>query len=141
MLGLFSDVRNKGEKLLADRFGRANPIRKSRITVPKKTKTPSKEAVSTSANLTPSVDSPAERGSRRRPAKPNKSPAKRTTTKPLTAKNVSTGKASRSTQPTDEDIRLRAYFIAERRHRLALPGDADSDWLEAKRQLLLEIGR
>ncbi|MFL6514767.1 MAG: DUF2934 domain-containing protein [Chthoniobacterales bacterium] len=42
--------------------------------------------------------------------------------------------------PTDEDIRLRAYFIAERRHRLALPGDADSDWLEAKRQLLSEIG-
>jgi hypothetical protein len=42
-------------------------------------------------------------------------------------------------QPSDEQIRIRAYFIAERRHRLALPGDADSDWLEAKRQLLSEL--
>lgn len=44
-------------------------------------------------------------------------------------------------QPTDEAIRLRAYFISERRRRLALPGDAESDWLEAKRQLLSEIDR
>ena len=42
--------------------------------------------------------------------------------------------------PSDEDIRLRAYFISERRHRLDLPGDASSDWLEAKRQLLSETG-
>ena len=33
---------------------------------------------------------------------------------------------------------MRAYFIAERRHRLNLPGDANTDWLEAKRQLLSE---
>ena len=44
-------------------------------------------------------------------------------------------------EPTDEDIRMRAYFIAERRQRLALPGDSSSDWLEAKRQLLSEAGR
>jgi hypothetical protein len=42
--------------------------------------------------------------------------------------------------PTDEQIRTRAYFIAERRKRFDLPGDANSDWLEAKRQLLSEIG-
>jgi hypothetical protein len=41
--------------------------------------------------------------------------------------------------PTDEEIRIRAYFIAERRHRFDLAGDADSDWLEAKRQLLSEL--
>lgn len=41
--------------------------------------------------------------------------------------------------PTDEDVRLRAFFIAERRTRLALPGDASSDWLEARRQLLSEV--
>jgi Protein of unknown function (DUF2934) len=40
--------------------------------------------------------------------------------------------------PTDEQIQMRAYFISERRRRLALPGDANSDWLEAKRQLLSE---
>jgi hypothetical protein len=42
--------------------------------------------------------------------------------------------------PSDDQIRMRAYFISERRRRFALPGDADSDWLEAKRQLLSEIG-
>ena len=40
--------------------------------------------------------------------------------------------------PSDEAIRLRAYFISERRRRFALPGDAESDWLEAKRQLVSE---
>jgi len=39
-------------------------------------------------------------------------------------------------EPSDEQVRLRAYFISERRRRFALPGDAESDWLEAKRQLL-----
>ena len=43
--------------------------------------------------------------------------------------------------PLDDAIRLRAYFISERRRRFALPGNADSDWLEAKRQLLFEAGR
>lgn len=40
--------------------------------------------------------------------------------------------------PTDEQIEMRAYFISERRRRFGLPGDANSDWLEAKRQLLSE---
>jgi hypothetical protein len=40
--------------------------------------------------------------------------------------------------PTEEQIQARAYFISERRRRFDLPGDANSDWLEAKRQLLSE---
>ena len=36
---------------------------------------------------------------------------------------------------TTEDISLRAYFIGERRRHLGLPGDPESDWLEAERQL------
>jgi len=48
--------------------------------------------------------------------------------------------AGPAAHPSDEEIRMRAYFISERRRRFALPGDADSDWLEAKRQLLSEIG-
>jgi hypothetical protein len=40
--------------------------------------------------------------------------------------------------PTEEQIQTRAYFISERRRRFDLPGDAHSDWLEAKRQLLSE---
>ncbi len=39
---------------------------------------------------------------------------------------------------TDEQIQMRAYFISERRRRFDLPGDANSDWLEAKRQLVAE---
>ncbi len=34
---------------------------------------------------------------------------------------------------------MRAYFIAERRKRFDLPGNANSDCLEAKRQLLSEV--
>jgi hypothetical protein len=41
--------------------------------------------------------------------------------------------------PTSEQISMRAYFISERRRRLDLPGDANADWLEAKRQLLAEV--
>ena len=43
-----------------------------------------------------------------------------------------------SEAPSDDAVRLRAYFISERRRRFALPGDTESDWLEAKRQLLAE---
>ena len=46
-----------------------------------------------------------------------------------------------SREPSDDAVRLRAYFISERRRRFALPGDAESDWLEAKRQLLTEARR
>src|SRR5438552_7476051 len=49
--------------------------------------------------------------------------------------------AARLTEPSDEEIRLRAYFISEHRRRFALPGDADSDWREAKQQLISESGR
>ncbi len=48
--------------------------------------------------------------------------------------------AGTTVEPSDEEIRMRAYFISERRRRFALPGDAESDWLEAKRQLLSETG-
>jgi hypothetical protein len=64
-------------------------------------------------------------------------------------KSVIAGKTKVSMPPeaaqggdaSDEAIRIRAYFISERRRRFGLPGDADSDWLEAKRQLLSETGR
>jgi hypothetical protein len=46
--------------------------------------------------------------------------------------------AEKMAHSSDDAIRLRAYFISERRRRFALPGDAESDWLEATRQLLSE---
>jgi Protein of unknown function (DUF2934) len=44
-------------------------------------------------------------------------------------------------EPTDEQIRLRAYFLAELRHKLSLPGDSNHDWIEARRQLIEEAQR
>jgi hypothetical protein len=52
-----------------------------------------------------------------------------------------TDATSMSGELSDDTVRLRAYFISERRRRFALPGDAESDWLEAKRQLLAEARR
>lgn len=46
--------------------------------------------------------------------------------------------AATMTELSDDAVRLRAYFISERRRRFALPGNAESDWVEAKRQLLSE---
>lgn len=39
---------------------------------------------------------------------------------------------------TNDDIALRAYYIAERRHKLGWPGDSTGDWVEAERQLRAE---
>jgi hypothetical protein len=36
---------------------------------------------------------------------------------------------------TMEEIALKAYYLAERRRHLGLPGDPQSDWLEAEREL------
>jgi hypothetical protein len=46
--------------------------------------------------------------------------------------------AADTREPSDADIRLRAYFIAERRVQLALQGDPAMDWIEARQQLLQE---
>jgi hypothetical protein len=44
-------------------------------------------------------------------------------------------------EPSDEEIRIRAYFIAERRIQLSLQGDSAHDWIEARRQLVEEANR
>lgn len=36
---------------------------------------------------------------------------------------------------TNEEIALKAYYLGERRRSLGLPGDAQSDWLQAEREL------
>ena len=60
--------------------------------------------------------------------------------KPQKAAVSMPAEAGGAVEPSDEQIRILAYFISERRRRFALPGDADSDWLEARRQLLSEAG-
>lgn len=72
------------------------------------------------------------------PGKKKSAPKKRAATgaKP-TAPKKSVAAESPS-GPSDEEIRIRAYFIAERRLQLSLPGDSAHDWIEAKRQLVEE---
>jgi len=101
----------------------------------------------------PAGGGPPEAGGSPAEMKIKKTPAvRRTSTRKSPAapkKSVIAGKtkvsmpseAAQGGDPSDEAIRLRAYFISERRRRFGLPGDADSDWLEAKRQLLFETGR
>jgi hypothetical protein len=70
---------------------------------------------------------------KRKKAAPKKKPL---ATKPAAKKKVSLS-ASRH-EPSDEEIRIRAYFIAERRIQLSLQGDSAHDWIEARRQLIEE---
>jgi len=109
--------------------------------VPKKTK------IVQSKNQAPAEagGSPAEMKIRKTPATRRTSTTRKTSG--ATAKKspaartlkVSTPvEAGTMTELSDDAIRLRAYFISERRRRFALPGNAESDWLEARRQLLSE---
>ena len=81
-------------------------------------------------------------------SRPAATPAKKkklAAAKPSSAKQPAASKAkpaaSRPVEPTEDEIRLRAYFLAERRHRLSLPGDSNHDWIEARRQLIEEAGK
>jgi hypothetical protein len=122
------------ENLLANRPARSTPIT-SRIrieSVPKKTKLPP-------INIEPSpaaetkIDKVTPRRTRRKPVR-KKTPATRK------ARVSKSAEIQTSAELVDDQIRTRAYFISERRRRFGLPGDASSDWLEAKRQLLSELG-
>jgi hypothetical protein len=42
---------------------------------------------------------------------------------------------------TKDDVALRAYFKAERRRKLGLPGDECQDWIDSERELLAEAKR
>jgi hypothetical protein len=69
-------------------------------------------------------------------AKPTRGIKPATASKPAVRKPASP--KSKSVHFTQDDVALRAYFIAEKRQKLGLQGDAHSDWLEAERQLRAE---
>jgi hypothetical protein len=111
--------------------------------VPKKTK-----IVQSKNQAPPETDGlPAEMKVRKTPAarrtsttRKTSGPAAKKSSAARTVKISTPAAAGRMTEPSDDAVRLRAYFISERRRRFALPGDAESDWLEARRQLLFETG-
>jgi hypothetical protein len=111
--------------------------------VPKKTK-----IVQSKNQAPPETDElPAEMKVRKTPAARRTSTTRKTSgsaakksSAARTVKISTPAAAGRMTEPSDDAVRLRAYFISERRRRFALTGDAESDWLEARRQLLFETG-
>ncbi|MDQ6622918.1 MAG: DUF2934 domain-containing protein [Verrucomicrobiota bacterium] len=73
---------------------------------------------------------------------PKKSGAKKTTPQSSGAGVAAVAKpAKESGEPSDEEIRLRAYFIAEHRARRSQHGDPSHDWIEARKELLAERHR
>lgn len=72
------------------------------------------------------------------PAKKAAKPAAKK--KPAAAKSKPAAKIVKPATPayTQDDVALRAYFIAEKRRADGLPGDEHGDWIEAERQLALE---
>jgi hypothetical protein len=111
--------------------------------VPRKPKTsvenkPADDAAAQSSNGNAHAAAPKKKS--RDAAASTKKKKSKTPKKP--AAKQSTSPASKpAIEPTDEEIRLRAYFLAELRHKLALPGDSNHDWIEARRQLIEEAGR
>jgi hypothetical protein len=86
------------------------------------------------------ANAPAPRKKSRVSTAPAKKEKSETQKKPAPKQQTSSA-SKRATEPTDEQIRLRAYFLAELRHKLSLPGDSNHDWIEARRQLIEEAQR
>jgi hypothetical protein len=49
------------------------------------------------------------------------------------------GTKQSQSQPTFEQVRLRAYFISEQRRNAGIGGDQHEDWLRAERELRNEL--
>jgi hypothetical protein len=47
----------------------------------------------------------------------------------------SEGTTAKATEPSEDEIRILAYRLYERRSAEGIAGDAQSDWVEAERQL------
>ncbi len=79
----------------------------------------------------------------------NRPPSQTGSSTPISGKKTVQGKtASSSTtaksrarkkameQLNEEQVELHAYFVADRRRKLGMPGDETSDWVPAERELL-----
>jgi Protein of unknown function (DUF2934) len=114
--------------------------------VPRKTKTAEDKGQPSAESGPPATAKKTGKRQSGRRATTAKKPRNPNVTKDTTARSTQISASpqtgpSESVELREETIRLRAYFISERRRRFALPGDAESDWLEAKRQLLAEARR
>jgi transglutaminase/protease-like cytokinesis protein 3 len=83
-----------------------------------------------------------------KPEKPTKAAKSEKTAKAAKPTRTKTPASAKKAAPkaaapaiSNDDIALRAYFIAERRHKMGWAGNSESDWIEAERQLRQEAQR
>jgi hypothetical protein len=105
--------------------------------VPRKIKTQGAEPV-TSNNGTPPQPSAVPSEEVQKVAKKSRS-RKTAAKKSASTSRKKAAPAKQRRHPTDEQIRIRAYFIAERRVQSGLPGTEHDDWLAARRELEAEL--
>lgn len=56
--------------------------------------------------------------------------------RPTDRKTTGMRRRAAALAPTTAEIALKAYYLGERRRALGLPGNPESDWLQAERELL-----
>lgn len=108
---------------------------------PEATAAPAKPKRTTKPKAAAPVEPPTPTPVAAPTAKAAKPAAKRSTAMKPTAPKAKAKTAKNGTVApviTNEDIALRAYFIAQHRQAHGHPGTPDGDWLEAERQLRLE---
>jgi hypothetical protein len=103
-----------------------------------KTATPAGVDTTVPAPDAASAPQPKAKAASSKPKKKRAAPRKKSAPRIPSADSGKASTAPQIAEPSDDDIRLRAYFLAERRMKLSLPGDSDHDWIEARRQLLEE---
>jgi DUF2934 family protein len=72
-------------------------------------------------------------------SKPKKAAAPKSTSVKAPAVKSQSAAGKRAGKVTLEQIQLRAYFIAERRKNQGIAGDEASDWIQAERELKIEL--
>ena len=125
------------------------------LTVPKKSKTEDTDAAVPAEPVISAVEAQPSTELKKQPARKasakkatatkksgSKSAAKKSSAKKSARKSASRKSAAgkHGAEPSDEDIRIRAYFIAERRMQLSLDGDPANDWIQARQELIAEGG-
>jgi len=96
-------------------------------------KTPAK-ASKTAAKKPATKKSPVPKA----PAETKKKKAAKATSSKVASLSLSAKKPLKVPVIPHEEISLRAYFIAERRHKMGWPGDSTTDWDDAVKQLQAE---
>jgi hypothetical protein len=112
---------------------------------PKPQQTNGADSAETAGAQTPAAETAVASKKRAKAAKTpsSKAASKKTGAKSGAKKSTPRrgAKKSGSYEPSDDEIRIRAYFVAERRVQLALDGDPANDWIVARQQLIEEASQ